>query len=174
MYKAAVVIENKLYFQGNNNFLTSFSICRNYYRIVGVSTNASDESDLNFTHAFRVFALFIVILGHCIMMPMSVQIQNPDFIENYYYKTETMLFQNGSAIIQIFFVLAGFLLKLKFEENNFITKESHFKTGVFIYIQAFVNRYLRLLSKEIFIYVSNFIYFFTFQAISLTVDGDII
>lgn len=74
---------------------------------------------------------------------MSMQIQNPEFIENYYYKTQTILFQNGSAIIQIFFVLAGFLLKLKFDEKNIITPKTNVKTGILVYIQCFLIRYLR-------------------------------
>lgn len=77
------------------------------------------------------------------MLLMSIQTQNPEFIESYYYKAETILFQNGSAIIQIFFVLAGFLLKLKFDEKSMITPESNCKMGVIVYIQCFLNRYLR-------------------------------
>ncbi|XP_046810700.1 nose resistant to fluoxetine protein 6 isoform X2 [Lucilia cuprina] len=148
--------KNKIPEPAINQLLTSFSICRNYFRITAAATPTKPQhSDLNFTYAFRVFALFIVILGHCIMLIMSVQIENPEFIENYYYKAETMLFQNGSAIIQIFFVLAGFLLKLNFDEKRLISKDSSFKMGLFVYIQCFLNRYLRLLPSLLMVILFN-------------------
>ncbi|KAM7345043.1 uncharacterized protein ACRADG_011514 [Cochliomyia hominivorax] len=151
--------KNKISDSGYKQLMTSFSICRNYYRLIGAPRRESLECELSFTYFFRIFALFIVILGHCIMLLMSMQIQNPEFLENYYYKVESILFQNGSAIIQIFFVLAGFLLKLKFQQKNFITPDSNCKIGMLVYVYCFLNRYLRLIPSLVLVILFNATFF---------------
>lgn len=125
--------------------LTSFSICRNYYRLMTVPAKSSDsnEADLKFTYAFRVFTLFLVILTHCIIVLMVIQIQNPEFVEKQYISSYSIIFQNGSALLQIFFVLSGFLMTLKFTESKLITTETGYLKGIFIYMYCFINRYLR-------------------------------
>lgn len=144
MVKIQRNINKKLIFIAGSSLLTSFSVCRNYYRITSVPPNQnSGNVDLKFTYSFRVFTLVIVILGHTIMLLMSIQIQNPEFFEKYYYHPEILLFQNGSAMIQIFFLLAGFFLKLKFDQHKMITPKTSYRMGILVYIQCFLNRYLR-------------------------------
>lgn len=74
---------------------------------------------------------------------MVIPIQNPEYVENEYLKVHSIMFQNGSALLQIFFVLSGFLMKLKFTEAKLITTETKYLKGVLIYIYCFINRYFR-------------------------------
>lgn len=128
------------YFLGPS-ILTSFSVCRNYKRLT--SCQNLKENDLQFTYAFRVFTMFIVILGHVLMVITSVPVDNTEFIENHYDRADSMIFQNGSALIQIFFVLTGFLLKYNFDNKQLITTESTKAKFLAVYILCFLQRYLR-------------------------------
>lgn len=133
-----------IFFYTDSSLLTSFSIARNYRKIIACRSNKQEEAnDLQFTYFFRVFTMFFIIWGHALMILTAVPVENPEFIEKHLYQPVTILFQNGTALIQIFFVLAGFLLKLKFEQQQLITPKSGYFTCILMYIQVFIQRYLR-------------------------------
>lgn len=125
-------------------FLCAFSLCRNFYRLT-LPTDSEFSRDLRFFDAFRTIGVFFVIMGHTLMAFMTVQIQNPEFYEQFLNKFETSILQNGSAVIQIFFVMSAFLLYVNFSKMQYISKETGALTCVAIYFRVFFNRYLRLL-----------------------------
>ncbi|KAH8370625.1 hypothetical protein KR093_004385 [Drosophila rubida] len=135
-------------------FLTVFSLCRNYYRLVQPSSSQFSK-DLRFFDAFRVVGVFVVILGHTLMVFMTVQIQNPEFYEQFLYRFESSIFQNGSAFIQIFFVMSSFLLYVNFTERQWINKESGVLTCIGVYFRVFFTRYLRILPSLLMLILFN-------------------
>lgn len=135
-------------------FLCSFSLCRNYYRLT-LPSQSEFSRDLRFFDAFRVIGVFVVILGHTLMVFMTVQIQNPEFYEQFLYKFETSIFQNGSAVIQIFFVMSAFLLYVNFSHAKYISKETNTLSCISIYFRVFFNRYFRLLPSLLMLILFN-------------------
>ncbi|KAH8261004.1 hypothetical protein KR044_002117, partial [Drosophila immigrans] len=138
----------------SQRFLTVFSLCRNYYRLV-LPSSSQFSKDLRFFDAFRVVGVFVVILGHTLMVFMTVQIQNPEFYEQFLYKFESSIFQNGSAFIQIFFVISAFLLYVNFTERQWIKKESGIITCIRVYFRVFFTRYFRMLPSLVMLILLN-------------------
>ncbi|XP_017960684.1 nose resistant to fluoxetine protein 6 isoform X1 [Drosophila navojoa] len=135
-------------------FLCCFSLCRNYYRLIR-PPNSDFSRDLRFFDAFRVIGVFVVILGHTLMIFMTLQLQNPEFFELYLYRFETSLFQNGNAVIQIFFVMSAFLLYVNFTEREWINGSSSVLTCIGVYFRVFFNRYFRLLPSLVLLILFN-------------------
>ncbi|XP_075165979.1 O-acyltransferase like protein isoform X2 [Haematobia irritans] len=133
--------------------LTSFSISRNFIKLI--AEPSIDEYELKFTYFFRVFTIFFVIWGHTLLVTTASPLANPIFIENSLYRPEIIIFQNGTTLIQIFFVLTGFLMKLKFDKLQPVTSKSDFKTCSLVYIQIFFHRYLRILPSLAFLVFFN-------------------
>lgn len=135
-------------------FFTIFSLCRNYYRIT-LPSNSELSRDLRFFDAFRVISVFVVILGHTLMVFMTVQIQNPEFYEQFLYRFETSIFQNGSAFIQIFFVMSSFLLYVNFTKRQWINKGTGVLACIAVYFRVFFSRYFRMLPSLIMVILLN-------------------
>ncbi|EDW02479.1 GH19863 [Drosophila grimshawi] len=135
-------------------FLCSFSLCRNYYRLV-LPLSSDISKDLRFFDAFRVMGVFIVIMGHTLMVFMTVQLQNPEFFEQYLYKFEASIFQNGNACIQIFFVMSAFLLYVNFTKLKWIKPETGVLRCIAVYFRVFFCRYFRLLPSLIMLILCN-------------------
>ncbi|XP_023033314.1 nose resistant to fluoxetine protein 6 [Drosophila willistoni] len=132
----------------------AFSICRNYYRLI--MPHSSDISrDLRFFDAFRVIGVFVVILGHTLMLFMSIQVENPEFYEQFLYRFEAAIFQNGNVIIQIFFVMSGFLLYMNFTERQWLDTSSGICKCIGIYLRVFFNRYFRIIPSLLFLILFN-------------------
>ncbi|XP_061400558.1 nose resistant to fluoxetine protein 6 [Musca vetustissima] len=122
--------------------LTSFSIARNYKKL---TSSNDDHQQFQFTYLFRVFTMFFVIWAHALMLVLASPLENPLFIEEFLQRSVTMLFQNGSTLIQIFFILTGFFMKLKFDGEKPITPQTKYNYCVLVYVDVFLQRYLRLL-----------------------------
>ncbi|EDW58809.2 nose resistant to fluoxetine protein 6 [Drosophila virilis] len=135
-------------------YLCAFSLCRNYYRLVLPSSSVCGK-DLRFFDAFRVIGVFVVVLGHTLMIFMSVQLQNPEFFEQFLYRFETSIFQNGNVFIQIFFVMSSFLLYVNFTERKWISNSSSTFDCIRVYFTVFLSRYLRMLPSLALIILFN-------------------
>ncbi|XP_043947791.1 nose resistant to fluoxetine protein 6 [Drosophila biarmipes] len=134
--------------------LTSFSVFRNYYRLT--QQHDSDFArDVSFFDGFRVIGVFVVILGHTLMVFMTVPIENPEYYEQFLYRFETTIFQNGSLFIQIFFVMSGFLLYVKFTERQMIQPTTGTIDCISVYFRVFFNRYFRLLPSLLALILFN-------------------
>ncbi|KAH8372749.1 hypothetical protein KR009_004406, partial [Drosophila setifemur] len=134
--------------------LTSFSLVRNYYRLI--QPHSTDLSrDLRFFDGFRAIGVFVVILGHTLMIFMSIPIENPEFYEQFFFRFETSIFQNGSLVIQIFFVMSGFLLYVNFTERQLVSSTTGTIECIAVYFRVFFYRYLRLLPSLLALILFN-------------------
>nr|XP_036223567.1 nose resistant to fluoxetine protein 6 isoform X1 [Bactrocera oleae]XP_036223568.1 nose resistant to fluoxetine protein 6 isoform X1 [Bactrocera oleae]XP_036223569.1 nose resistant to fluoxetine protein 6 isoform X1 [Bactrocera oleae]XP_036223570.1 nose resistant to fluoxetine protein 6 isoform X1 [Bactrocera oleae]XP_036223571.1 nose resistant to fluoxetine protein 6 isoform X1 [Bactrocera oleae] len=134
----------------------SYSICRNFYHICDSSKSRSQTAeDLQFFDGLRVIGMFLVLFVHSLILFMAVQVDNPQFYENFFYRPETAIFENGAAIIQIFFVMSGFLLYVNFNERKFVTSNTSLLDCVIIYFKIFFHRYLRLLPSLVMLILFN-------------------
>ncbi|XP_053963743.1 nose resistant to fluoxetine protein 6 [Anastrepha ludens] len=125
---------------------SSFSICRNFYRLTASSkTRSQTATDLQFFDGLRVIGVFLVLFAHSLILFMAIQVENPEFFEKFFYRPETAIIENGAAIIQIFFVMSGFLLYVNFIERNFVTTDTSISNCIIVYFKIFFHRYLRLL-----------------------------
>ncbi|XP_053687401.1 nose resistant to fluoxetine protein 6-like isoform X2 [Sabethes cyaneus] len=96
--------------------LVSFSIKRNWYRLISRSKDQLNE-DLRFFQTFRFFTFFLVVVGHCVNKFTVTPISNPYDLEREYYDPLSMAMINGSQIVQTFFEMSGFLLSIHFFTN---------------------------------------------------------
>ncbi|EDS45872.1 conserved hypothetical protein [Culex quinquefasciatus] len=119
--------------------LTSFSLKRNWYRLMSRSKDQLNE-DLRFFQTFRFFTFFLVILGHCSDMFAVTPIGNPFDREREYYNPESLALINGSQIVQTFFEMSGFLLSIHF----FTTRTRLKKVSWSVVLAVIVYRYIRL------------------------------
>ncbi|XP_017050320.1 nose resistant to fluoxetine protein 6 isoform X2 [Drosophila ficusphila] len=134
--------------------LTSFSVVRNYYRLT--EPHATDFSrDIRFFDGFRVIGVFVVILGHTLMVFMTVPIENPEFYEQFLFRFETAVFQNGSLVIQIFFVMSAFLLYVNFTEREMVLPKTGALDCISVYFRVFFKRYFRLLPSLLALILFN-------------------
>ncbi|XP_026841863.1 nose resistant to fluoxetine protein 6 [Drosophila persimilis] len=134
--------------------LTSFSLVRNYYRLT-LAHGSDFARDIRFFDAFRVIGVFVVILGHTLMVFMTVQIENPEFYEQFLFRFETSIFQNGSVFIQIFFVISGFLLYVNFTDRQLVHPKSGILECIGVYFRVFFYRYFRLLPSLLALILFN-------------------
>uniref|UniRef100_A0A1A9VM91 Acyltransferase 3 domain-containing protein n=1 Tax=Glossina austeni TaxID=7395 RepID=A0A1A9VM91_GLOAU len=110
-----------------HRLLTSFSIYRNYFRLMAPVT-ASTNKRLRFLNGFRALFVILNLFGHCVMFYTGVHIENTQFFEDYFHSPVVAIFQNGPVITQVFFLLCGFVLKMKFNELRPITPECSIHT----------------------------------------------
>ncbi|XP_044571451.1 nose resistant to fluoxetine protein 6 isoform X3 [Drosophila ananassae] len=134
--------------------LTSFSLSRNYYRLI--QPHSSNFSrDVSFFDGFRVIGVLMVILGHTLMVFTTVPIHNPEFYEQFLFKFETSIFQNGSLVIQIFFVMSGFLLFVNFTDRQLVNPQTSTLNCISAYFRVFFYRYFRLLPSLLAVILFN-------------------
>uniref|UniRef100_A0A1A9WWJ6 Acyltransferase 3 domain-containing protein n=1 Tax=Glossina brevipalpis TaxID=37001 RepID=A0A1A9WWJ6_9MUSC len=134
-----------------HRLLTSFSIYRNYYRLMSPVTNSTNKR-LRFLCGYRALFVILNLFGHCVMFYTAVHIENTQFFENYFHRPVMTIFQNGPVITQVFFLLCGFVLKMKFNEFRLITPQTNYKKCFGIFTKVITLRYLRLIpSLGIFI-----------------------
>ncbi|KAH8279262.1 hypothetical protein KR026_005093, partial [Drosophila bipectinata] len=134
--------------------LTSFSLSRNYHRLIQPHSSTFSR-DISFFDGFRAIGVFMVILGHTLMVFMTVPIQNPEFYEQFLFKFETSIFQNGSLVIQIFFVMSGFLLFVNFTDRQLVDAQTSTLNCIAAYFRVFFYRYFRLLPSLLAVILFN-------------------
>ncbi|CAD7013860.1 unnamed protein product [Ceratitis capitata] len=136
--------------------LVSFSICRNFYRISHTTKSCQQTTEeLRFFDGLRVIGVFLVIFVHSLILFMAVQVENPEFFEQFFYRPETAIIENGAAIIQVFFVMSGFLLYVNFNERKFVNTNTSIGDCIIVYFQIFFHRYLRLLPSLVILILFN-------------------
>uniref|UniRef100_A0A1I8QCX2 Acyltransferase 3 domain-containing protein n=1 Tax=Stomoxys calcitrans TaxID=35570 RepID=A0A1I8QCX2_STOCA len=125
-----------------HDLLTSFSLYKNYKKITDFGKN---DHEFRFTYFYRFFTAAIVILGHVFMLATTLPLKNPEAIENDLYSKIAIMFQNCAVLIQIFFVLTGFMTKLKLDQDKIVTPETGISKAISYYVIITVHRYLRFL-----------------------------
>lgn len=118
--------------------LTSFSLVRNWYRLVSRSKDQLNE-DLKFFQAIRFFTFCLVVVGHCGDLFTASSFANTQDREAEYYSPLGHVLINGSIIVQSFFEMSGFLLSI-----HFCTTQAKMKRISWIAILVTVGyRYIR-------------------------------
>uniref|UniRef100_A0A1S4GUU3 Acyl_transf_3 domain-containing protein n=1 Tax=Anopheles gambiae TaxID=7165 RepID=A0A1S4GUU3_ANOGA len=126
--------------------LTSFSLVRNWYRLVSRSKDQLNE-DLKFFQAIRFFTFCLVVVGHCGDLFTASSFANTQDREGEYYSPLGHVLINGSIIVQSFFEMSGFLLSI-----HFCTTQAKMKRISWIAILVTVGyRYIRLTPAYAFI-----------------------
>ncbi|KAM7343498.1 nose resistant to fluoxetine protein 6-like isoform 1-T2 [Cochliomyia hominivorax] len=140
--------ENKV-----NRFLTAFSLYRNYKRLI--LPNRSDiGNDLAFLDGLRSVICLLILLEHtCIVQ--YIHLENTEFVENFYEHLLTRMLLACLIWLEIFFILSGLLLYVKFEKGQYITNKSSFMDCVSVFVRLMLSRYLRYLPSLVFIIVIN-------------------
>lgn len=118
--------------------LTSFSLKRNWYRLIGRSKDQLNE-DLRFFQTFRFLTFLLVIMGHCADMFAVTPISNTFDREREYYKPEALAMINGSQIVQTFFQMSGFLLSIHFFTTRARLKEVRWSVVVAVIVYRFIR-----------------------------------
>ncbi|XP_055839705.1 regulator of hypoxia-inducible factor 1-like [Episyrphus balteatus] len=122
----------------NETILTSFSLFRNYFRLV-VPSRGELARDFRFLETFRFFAIIMVIFAHALLILKAVPTLNTEYAERTFYKLESNIFINGSVIVQIFLVMSSFLLCVNFQKSMALNKP-----GISEWFKLIIYRYLRL------------------------------
>ncbi|XP_065368973.1 uncharacterized protein LOC135961402 [Calliphora vicina] len=136
-----------------STLLTAFSIRRNYYRLVEPPTSQLGM-DLSYLDGIRSICAILVIVGHAFFVQYH-HVKNPEFFENFAKSPLHLWFTNGTLLLEIFHVLSGMLLYIKFKEIFKITPDSSGRNCVKAFGKGMMMRYIRFLpSLLLFIFVN--------------------
>ncbi|TMW45526.1 hypothetical protein DOY81_009399, partial [Sarcophaga bullata] len=126
-----------------SNLLTAFSIPRNYYRLTEPCSTRLGK-DLNYLDGVRSIATLIVVIGHVYFVQYQ-HVKNPHSFERFAKTSTHLWFTNGTLILEIFHVMSGMLLFIKFKEFASVTPASSIKDCFKIFTKAMVMRFVRFL-----------------------------
>ena len=109
-----------------------------------MATNKSDIGmDLSFLDGFRSILCILILVEHSCFVFFS-PIANPDFVETFFNSIWGKLFQTSIVVwLELFFLLSGLMLYVKFDKNQYVTTKSTFRDCVNVFVRLIVSRYLR-------------------------------
>ncbi|TMW41418.1 hypothetical protein DOY81_013502, partial [Sarcophaga bullata] len=136
-----------------SQLLTSFSVCRNYYRLIQPS-NSDVGKDFQFLDAFRSIAMMFCLFGHTFLVQFQ-HIANPDYFEITMEDKPQLWLLNTTAVIEIFFVMAGIFLFLKLTQANLIGPQTSWRKLLSTFTQLLVIRYIRFLPSVALLVLFN-------------------
>ena len=129
--------------QPASSLLTAFSIPRNYYRLTEPCSTMLGK-DLNYLDGVRSIATLMVVIGHVYFVQYQ-HVKNPQDFERFAKSSTHLWLTNGTLILEIFHVISGMLLYIKFKEFANITPTSSIKHCFKIFTKAMVMRFVRYL-----------------------------
>ncbi|XP_073847610.1 nose resistant to fluoxetine protein 6-like [Musca autumnalis] len=145
-----------------HKYLCSFSIYRNYRRLIAPNASPMGK-DLQFVDGFRTLLSITIVFEH-LLITQFMPVENPDFFEQQFSTTFTLTLIHILVCIELFFMLSGLMLYLKFTKGEYITPQSTLKECLGVYLRLLFSRYLRyipslllliLFSSNILIYLHN-------------------
>ncbi|XP_075167758.1 uncharacterized protein LOC142239899 [Haematobia irritans] len=122
-------------------YLTSFSLYRNYRRLI-LPNNSAMGKDLRFLDGLRSILSFIIVFEH-ITLIQFLPLENTDAFEASKMSSISMAMVHLLSCIELFFVMSGLLLYLKWDKCGSISEHSSFKDCLKVYGRMMVSRYLR-------------------------------
>ncbi|XP_037827352.1 regulator of hypoxia-inducible factor 1-like [Lucilia sericata] len=126
-----------------SRLLTSFSVCRNYYRLV--QPYFSDVGkDFQFLDGYRSICMMFALFGHTFFCEYQ-HIANPQYFEKSSKDENNLWVLNTTMIIETYFVMSGLLLFIKFQQGRYVSPQTSWKKFFFIYVQFMVFRFIRFL-----------------------------
>ncbi|EDS31128.1 conserved hypothetical protein [Culex quinquefasciatus] len=116
--------------------LSSFSLTRNWYRLVSSSRDPTSR-ELRFIQAVRFLAVTLVVYAHAAFF---VQPRNGWVIEQTYHDTVSMIVANASQLVTTFFFISALVFTVTFVKK---IKDSGRTPGLMEIAVIIVNRYIR-------------------------------
>ncbi|XP_059225827.1 uncharacterized protein LOC106086630 [Stomoxys calcitrans] len=139
---------NSSYDDGHKHFVEkyfcSFSMYRNYCRLIISNSNDAIGKDLQFLDGVRAILSITVVVEH-IAYAQYMPIKNPEFVENLYMSAFFLSLMHVVVCIEVFFMLSGLMLYLKFNKGEYVAATSSLKECAVVYIRLLISRYLRYL-----------------------------
>uniref|UniRef100_T1PG61 Acyltransferase n=1 Tax=Musca domestica TaxID=7370 RepID=T1PG61_MUSDO len=129
--------------QPMSRLLTSFSICRNYYRLIQ-PYRGEIGNDFSYLDGFRSVCTFMVLHGHTFYLQFQ-HIRNPEYFESFGKTWHGLLVLNSTTVIEIFMVMSGLLLYVKFAEGGYVTPQTSWKKCLQTYLFIVISRLMRFL-----------------------------
>uniref|UniRef100_A0A1A9VM86 Acyltransferase 3 domain-containing protein n=1 Tax=Glossina austeni TaxID=7395 RepID=A0A1A9VM86_GLOAU len=145
-----------------HKLLTSFSIYRNYYRLTRPLPQEYEQ--LKFLNGYRFACIFITVAAHSIVYLTLSPIQNIVEVEEIKKSPAASISQGGPVIMQTFFLITAFMLKLKFNDLHLVTPQTKMSKCCKVFAKVFTLRYLRI--------VPSLIMLILFEAFLLQSFGD--
>ncbi|XP_075166628.1 nose resistant to fluoxetine protein 6-like [Haematobia irritans] len=131
--------------------LTAFSLVRNYRRIVAPNVSTVGK-DLSFIDGVRTLLSFTIVCEH-LVFTIAMPISNSSSVENFYTKALPRWLLNMMVCIEIFFLLSGLFLSIKFHKNEYVTAKTSMKECFYIYMRMMISRYLRYIPSLLLLIV---------------------
>lgn len=141
-----------------HNFLSHFNFSNNLHKIMTVKVKENEP--LRIFDGIRVLSCFWVVLGHGILIPLSIGLTNIadlQFKAKYYY---TAIVFSGYFSVDVFFYLSAFMFCLsiqKYLTNDSNLSDENDKKGsisytkrILIILKGIFSRYIRLLPLYLF------------------------
>lgn len=114
---------------------------RNYKRLMAI--NKSDIGiDLSFLDGFRSILCLLILAEHSGFILVWPH-EHSDFVETFLNSMWIKTIQAGFVWVELFFLITGLLLYVKFEKSRYITTESSFGDCVNVFVRLIASRYLR-------------------------------
>uniref|UniRef100_A0A336MZR2 CSON010596 protein n=1 Tax=Culicoides sonorensis TaxID=179676 RepID=A0A336MZR2_CULSO len=120
-------------------YLYCFSIRQNWVKLTSINTTEL-ALELGCVQTVRVIFTFLIIYGHVVRDLLRHPTQSPEYFEQKFHSLSGMFLMNGVYIVQMFFIIGGFMWALAFNELVHQFKNITPVVG----IVAIVLRYLRL------------------------------
>ncbi|KAM7344408.1 uncharacterized protein ACRADG_011146 [Cochliomyia hominivorax] len=122
-----------------SRLLTSFSVCRNYYRLIQPYFG-DVGNDFKFLDGFRSVCMMLALFGHTFFMEYQ-HIANPQYFEKSPKDENKLWYLNTTVIIETYFVMSGLLLFVKFQQGRFVTPQTSWKKFCITYIKLMLKFY---------------------------------
>ncbi|XP_073847194.1 uncharacterized protein isoform X2 [Musca autumnalis] len=133
--------------------MTSFSLPRNYYRLTqpyrGVIGN-----DFSYLDGLRVMTTLLVLQAHTFFLEFQ-PMKNPEFFEKYGQTTGGLMVLNSSTVIEIFMVMSGLLLNVKFSQGRCVTPHTSWMKCMQMFLFIVLSRLVRFLPSVAFLAWTN-------------------
>lgn len=126
-----------------NQLNSCFSLQRNILQL----TNKSNYDEVKSINAIKFFVVTIIVIANTVLTLYAIPITNPQFVERGLKQGMTFFLSNISAIIQIAFMIYGFMLSYKLYQY----KNENREFCRFFFFKELIYRYLRILPVYLFV-----------------------
>uniref|UniRef100_A0A1I8MG92 Acyltransferase 3 domain-containing protein n=1 Tax=Musca domestica TaxID=7370 RepID=A0A1I8MG92_MUSDO len=134
--------KNNLHFPLSRIF-TSFSLTRNYYRLTQPYRGDLGQ-DFSYIDGLRSMGTLIVVNAHTFYLEF-MHVKNPEFFEANGQSTAGLMTLNTSTVIEIFMVISGLLLNVKFTTGRFVTPHTNWMKCAQVFVFIVLSRLMRFL-----------------------------
>ncbi|XP_046810083.1 uncharacterized protein LOC111690115 [Lucilia cuprina] len=161
-----VELQNEDYYKVNpqqpvSTLLTAFSIRRNYYRLVEPSTSQL-SMDLSYLDGIRSVCVIFIITGHAYFIQYH-HVKNSEIFEEFAKSPIHLWLTNGTILLELFHILSGMMLYLKFTQFFKITSQSSGRYCLKAFGKVMMFRFIRFLPSLVLFILVNATFFTRLQ-----------